>query len=66
MTVNVVKEIVQTYPEITEKYLDFLTSLNISFENDVKKTDLSLENAEKFIVSLKLQRYIKKSRKPNF
>ncbi|MBR6010687.1 MAG: DNA primase [Alphaproteobacteria bacterium] len=60
MTVNVVKEIVQTYPEITEKYLDFLTSLNISFENDVKKTDLSLENAEKFIVSLKLQRYIKK------
>ena len=60
MTVNMIKEIVQTYPEITEKYLDFLTSLNISFENDVKKTDLNLENAEKFIISFKLQRYTQK------
>ena len=63
MTVNVIKEIVQTYPEITEKYLDFLTSLNISFDEDVKKTDLSLENAERFIVSLKLQNYINKLKK---
>ena len=60
MTVNVIKQIVQTYPEITEKYLDFLTSLNISFDDEVNKTDLSLENAEKFVISLKLQRYINK------
>ena len=60
MTVNLIKSIVQTYPEITEKYLDFLTSLNISFDEDVQKTDLDLESAEKFIVSFKLQRYIKK------
>jgi len=60
MTVNVIKSIVQTYPEITEKYMDFLASLNISFDEDVQKTDLSLGDAEKFVVSLKLQRYIKK------
>ncbi len=60
MTTNVIKSIVQTYPEITEKYIDFLTSLNISFDEDVQKTDLSLEDAEKFIISFKLQRYIKK------
>lgn len=60
MTINLIKSIVQTYPEITEKYMDFLTSLNISFDEDVKKTDLSLENAEKFIVSFKLQRYTQK------
>ena len=55
-----IKSIVQTYPQITEKYLDFLTSLNISFDEEVQKTDLSLENAEKFIISFKLQRYLKK------
>jgi DNA primase len=60
MTINMIKSIVQTYPQITEKYLDFLTSLNISFDEDVQKTDLSLEDAEKFIISFKLQRYIKK------
>ena len=60
MNMNLIKSIVQTYPEITEKYLDFLTSLNISFDEDVQKTDLDLESAEKFIVSFKLQRYIKK------
>jgi len=60
MTINLIKSIVQTYPEITEKYIDFLSSLNISFDDNVQKTDLSLENAEKFIISFKLQRYIKK------
>ena len=60
MTIKLIKSIVQTYPEITEKYIDFLTSLNISFDEDVQKTNLSLENAEKFIVSFKLQRYINK------
>ena len=60
MTINIIKSIVQTYPEISEKHLDFLSSLNISFDEDVPKSDLSSENAEKFIVSFKLQRYIKK------
>ncbi len=59
MNVNIIKSIVQTYPEISEKYADFLMSLNISFDDSMKKTDMDLENAEKFIVSFKLQKYIK-------
>ena len=39
--------------------MDFLLSLNISFDDNVQKTELSLNDAEKFIVSFKLQRYIK-------
>ena len=60
MTINIIKSIVQTYPTISEKYLDFLTSLNISFDENAQKTDFSLADAEKFIVSFKLQKYIQK------
>ena len=60
MTINLIKSIVQTYPEIAEKYADFLMSLNISFDEEVKKTELNINDAEKFIISFKLQRYIKK------
>ncbi len=60
MTINVIKSVVQTYPELSEKYIDFLSSLNISFDEDAPKTDLSLKEAEKFIVSFNLQRYIQK------
>ena len=59
MTINVIKSIVQTYPELAEKYMDFFVSLNISFDENVQKTELDLKNAEKFIVSFKLQRYLK-------
>lgn len=59
MTKNIIKSIVQKYPTISEKYLEFLSSLNISFDENVQDTDLSLTDAEKFIVSFKLQRYIK-------
>lgn len=60
MTLNIIKSVVQTYPELSEKYLDFLTTLNINLDIDAPKTDLSLESAEKFIVSFKLQKYLKK------
>jgi len=59
MTINVLKSIVQTYPELGEKYMDFLVSLNISFDDVAPQSDLDLKNAEKFIVSFKLQRYLK-------
>ncbi len=59
MTINLIKSIVQTYPELAEKNTDFLVSLNISFDEEVQKTELSLKDAEKFIISFKLQRYIK-------
>lgn len=63
MTINILKSIVQTYPEISEKYMDFLVSLNISFDEDVKNTELSIKEAEKFIISFKLQISIKKLEK---
>ena len=63
MTVNIIKSIVQTYPEISEKYMDFLVSLNISFDEDVKKTELNAKDAEKFIISFKIQLEIKKLEK---
>ena len=63
MTSQIVKSVVQTYPELAEKHMDFLTTLNMSFDEDVAKTDLSLADAEKFIASLKLQRYIAKLNK---
>ena len=60
MTINLIKSIVQTYPEISEKYMDFLISLNISFDEDVKNTELSITDAENFIISFKLQLEIRK------
>ena len=61
MNINIIKSVVQKYPQLSEKYLDFLSSLNISFDDEnVVETDLSLDSAEKFIISFKLQRYIDK------
>lgn len=60
ININIIKSIVQTYPEISEKFGDFLMSLNISFDENVQKTDMTLDAAEKFIISFKLQQYIKK------
>lgn len=59
MTINLIKSIVQTYPELAEKNTDFLVSLNISFDDDAPKTELDIKEAEKFIASFKIQRYIK-------
>ena len=56
---NLTTYAMEPYPELAEKYMDFLVSLNISFDDNVQKTELSLNDAEKFIVSFKLQRYIK-------
>ncbi len=63
MTQNIIKSIVQKYPEISEKYIDFLVSLNISFDEDVKHTELNIDEAENFIKSFKLQLEIKKLEK---
>lgn len=53
--------IVNTYPELVERYGDFLSSLNINFDAAVSG-DLALDvkSAEKYIVSLKLHKYIEK------
>ena len=53
--------IVNTYPELVERYGEFLSSLNINFDayssNDL---NLDLKSSEKYIVSLKLNKYIEK------
>ena len=63
MTQNIIKSIVQKYPEISEKYIDFLVSLNISFDEDVKHTELNIDEEENFIKSIELQLEIKKLEK---
>ena len=63
MTQNIIKSIVQKYPEISEKYIDFLLSLNLSFDEDVKHTELNIKEAENYIKSFKLQIEIKKLEK---
>ena len=53
--------IVNTYPELVERYGEFLSLLNIDFDSDVSnESKLDLKSAEKYIVSLKLKHYIEK------
>ena len=60
VTKNTLVYIVNTFPELAERHLDFLRTLNIDF--DGKSTELNLDSdaAEKYIVSLKIQRYLDK------
>ncbi len=61
MNINIIKSVVQKYPQLAEKHLDFLSSLNISFDDkNVPDTDLNLPDAEKFIISFKLQKSVDK------
>jgi DNA primase len=53
---KILKSIVQTYPELSEKYVEFLSSLNISFDEESEKTDLSLKDAEDYIKKLHLKK----------
>lgn len=59
MTMNNLRSLVATYPEILEKYAEFLATLNISFDEDFKPdNNMTYLDAEKFIVSLKLKNYL--------
>ena len=58
ITKNTLIYIVNAYPELAEQYLDFLTTLNIDFDGNAPVLNLDKTAAEKYIVSLKLQRYI--------
>ncbi len=57
VTKNTLVYIVNNFPDIASQYSDFLATLNISF--DEKAPDLGWDDkaSEKFIVSLKLQKY---------
>ena len=60
ITKNTLIYIVNNYPELAEKYLDFLGTLGVDFDGDAPELNISAEAAEKYIVLLKLQRYLDK------
>ena len=60
ITKNTVIFIVNKYPEIAERYGDFLATMNIDFDGNVADMTMDEKSAEKYIVSLKLQKYIKR------
>lgn len=52
--------ITNTYPDIAERYGDFLVNLGISFDDAVPEMNLDRNAAEKFVVSLKIQKYLER------
>ena len=58
ITKNTVVFIVNKYPEIAERYGDFLATLNINFDDNAPDMNMDEKSAEKYIVSLKLQKYM--------
>ena len=60
ITASTLQSIIEKYPELAEIHAEFLTGLNISFDGaEFMDLKLNLEEAEKFIISLKLRQYIK-------
>lgn len=56
---NTLVYIINKFPEISERYGDFLNKFNLDLDTDVK-SDLNLDfkQSERYIISLKLQKYI--------
>ncbi len=50
--------ITNTYPDVAERYGDFLANLGLSFDEQVADVNLDKAAAEKYIVSLKIQKYL--------
>ncbi|MCR4917802.1 MAG: DNA primase [Alphaproteobacteria bacterium] len=56
---NTLVYIVNKYPEMAERYGDFLNTFDLDLESNVNiNFNLDLTSAEKYIISLKLQKYI--------
>lgn len=60
ITKNTVIFIVNKYPEIAERYGDFLATLKIDFDANAPEISMDMKSAEKYIVSLKLQKYMER------
>ncbi|MBR5153675.1 MAG: DNA primase [Alphaproteobacteria bacterium] len=60
ITKNTLIYIVNNFPELAEKYLEFLGTLGIDFDGNTPELNMDMAAAEKFIVSLKLHRYLDK------
>jgi DNA primase len=50
--------IVNKYPELAERYGDFISKFNLDFDTITGDINLDFKSAEKYLVSLKLQKYI--------
>jgi DNA primase len=57
-TKNTLLFIVNTYPELAERYGDFISSFNLDFDSVSNNMNLDFESAEKYLISLKLQKYL--------
>lgn len=58
VTKNTLVYITNAFPDVTERYGDFLASLNIDFDGATPDLAWDATAAEKYIVSLKLQRHL--------
>jgi len=52
--------IANTFPDLAERYGDFLASLNVDFDGNTPSLRMSADTAERYIVSLKLQKYMER------
>lgn len=62
ITRNTLVFITNKYPDVAERYAEFLATLNISLDGDAPELNLDAVAAEKYIVSLKLQKYLERLR----
>ena len=60
ITKNTLVYIVNRYPELAERYLEFLGTLGVDFDGDAPELNMDIGAAEKYLVSLKLQRWLEK------
>ena len=59
-TKNTLLFIINKYPELAERYGDFISGFNLNFDLVVPEMNLGFEPAEKYLISLKLQKYLEK------
>lgn len=62
ITRNTLVFITNKYPDVAERYAEFLATLDISLDGDAPELNLDAVAAEKYIVSLKLQKYLERLR----
>lgn len=60
ITKNTLVYIVNKYPELAERYLEFLGTLGVDFDGTAPELNMDINGAEKYLISLKLQRYLEK------
>lgn len=60
VTKNTLIYITNAFPDVTERYSDFLQTLNIDFDGQTNDLGWTASAAEKYIVSLKLQRHLER------